>query len=109
MPREGQGDLISRQQLVDEALTCSINYVCAGAAQRLGDQEGMLAREDRRVELDELEIGHARSGPGCLEDSLSIAEPAVGGALVQPRVTAGGQDGRARVDLETAGEGRTRA
>ena len=52
----------------------------------------MLAREDCRVELDELEVGDARSRAGGLEDAFAVAKPAVGGALVKTRVAAGGKN-----------------
>ena len=77
---------------------CGVDDISACAAKRLGDEEGMLAREDCRVELHELEVGDARARARGFEDALAVAQPAVGGALVQARITASRQNCGARAN-----------
>src|SRR5258706_284003 len=83
MPGECYGHLVAREQLIDEALAGRVDHVRTGAAQRLGDQEWVLAREDRRVELDALEICDTSAGTRRLENAFAAAEPAAGGRRVQ--------------------------
>ena len=64
-PFDGGRDLVARRQLVDEALAAVVDQRGAVAADRLGDQEALVARrrEQRgRVELQELEVGELGAG-----------------------------------------------
>jgi len=104
MPGESDRDLVASQQLIDESLPGRVDYVSARTAQRLSDQEWMRTGENCWMELDELKIGDARTGTRRLEDALAVAQPAVGRALVQAGIPAGGENGRARVNSQAAGE-----
>src|SRR5258708_38247195 len=60
------------------------------------------------MELDELQVGDARAGAGGLENSLAVADAAVGGAPVKARVSAGREHRGARTQDDTSGEHRAR-
>src|ERR1700682_6005933 len=103
MSRDRSRDLVARQQLVDESLAGIVDQDRARAAKGFGDQERLGTVEDRRVELDELEVGDARAASGGLQDPLAIADAAVGRASIEAGVTAGREHGGACEDDEAAG------
>ena len=88
-------DLVARRELVDEALAVGVEQRRALAADRLGDQEALAARDagDRgRVELHELEVGER--GAGGVGEQQPDAERAgrVGRARPERGRAAGGED-----------------
>jgi hypothetical protein len=95
MSCESKSHLVARQQLIDEPLPRGVDEICPGTSEGLGDEEWVLARENRRVELDELEVSDTRSGAGGFENALAVAQPAVGGALVKTRVSTSRENGGA--------------
>jgi len=98
------GDLVAWQQLVHESLARIVDEERARTAQGLRDQERFRTIEDRRVELHKLDVGDTRTSASGFEDSLAIADAAVGGAPIKSRVTAGREHGASREDGQAAGE-----
>ena len=84
---DGQGDLVPRGELVDEALAVAAQERRALAAHGLGDQEAVavaVARKCRGVELDELQVGQV--GVHCVGERMAAAGGARRvGALPQRR------------------------
>ena len=109
MHGQRSSDLVTRQQLVDEALSVLVHEVRARPAKRFGDQEVARPIEDRRMELDELEVGDASAAPGRREDALAVADAAVGRTAVETRVATGAQDGDPGGDCDVTHKGRSDA
>ena len=97
MRRDRPRDDVARRELVDEALAAVVEQRRTGAAERLGEQEAVVAvvvAQRRRVELDELEIGKRRARG--LREQETFADRAARVRRPRPErgVAAGGENDR---------------
>ena len=85
------GHDIPRRQLVDEARAVELDERGAVAPQRLGQQQPGVG-QDRRVELDELQVGQAGAGLPRDDEALADGADRVGRPTPQRGIAAGGED-----------------
>ncbi len=89
----GPADHVTRGQLVDEPLTGGVAQQRPVAPQGLRQQRPGHGRvvEGRRVELEELDVGHGHGGPQGHGDTVAGGLHRVGGHGVELTGPAGGQ------------------
>ena len=92
---DGPCDDVTRSELVDEALATVVEQRRPGAAERLREEEAVMAvvvPQRRGVELDELEV--CESSAGGMSEQQSVADRATRVRRPRPErgVAAGGED-----------------